>query len=226
MAQILVVAVRADQSPAMTLLKDSGHDVVFAPGFELAIRKLDQIAPDLLITDVRLGGFNGLHLVIRSQATRPKMRAILLDRVHDHVMAADAERYGASYIGGDVSAATLAQHVSSLLNELGPQRRWPRKQPIKGLVFHVARRSARVIDISYGGLRLELPPSESIPAKFRIAIPGFQGVFRAKPGWSHYTTVGSISCGAELSEANPQTVAQWRQLVDSIHSGAGGPLKP
>jgi DNA-binding response OmpR family regulator len=220
MAHILVVAMRADTSPAMMLLKDSGHQITFAPGFEPAIRKLDQIAPDLLVTDVRLAGFNGLHLVIRSQTTRPNMRAILLDRVHDPVIALDAERHGAAYIGGPVTAAALAEHVSRMLNESGPQRRWPRKQPIKGLVFHVARRTARVIDISYGGIRLELPPAESIPAKFRMAIPGFEGVFRAKPVWSRYTPVGSISCGAELLDANPQTVAQWRHLVDSIHGGA------
>jgi DNA-binding response OmpR family regulator len=220
MAQILVVAMKADNSPAMALLKDSGHEVVFAPGFEPAIRKLDHMAPDLLIADVRLGGFNGLHLVIRSQSSRPKMRSILLDRVHDPVMAQDAARHGAAYIGGAVTAAALSEQIAKLLNEAGPQRRWPRKQPVKGLVFHVARRSARVIDISYGGIRLELPPAETIPAKFRMAIPGFEGVFRAKPVWSRYTPLGSISCGAELLEANPQIVAQWRQLVDSIHGAA------
>jgi CheY-like chemotaxis protein len=219
MAQILVVAMRSDNSPAMLLLRGSGHEVAFAPGFEAAIRKLDQIAPDLLITDVRLGGFNGLHLVIRSQSTRPKMRSILLDRVHDPVVALDAQRHGAAYIGGQVTAAALSEQVSRLLNESGPQRRWPRK-PIKGLVAHVARRNARIVDISYGGIRLELPPSDSIPAKFRMAIPGFETVFRAKPVWSHYTPVGSISCGAEILEANPQIVAQWRQLVDSIHGTA------
>jgi DNA-binding response OmpR family regulator len=223
MAQILVVAARAESSPVIALLKDSGHEVLFAPGFEAAIRRLDQIAPDLLITDVRLGGFNGLHLVIRSQSTRPKMRSILLDRVHDPVMAQDAERHGAIYVGGPVTIAALSEQISKLLNESGPQRRWPRKQPMKGLVFHVARRSARVIDISYGGIRLELPPAETIPAKFRMAIPGFEGVFRAKPVWSRYTSVGSISCGAELLEANPQIVAQWRQLVDSINAGAQSP---
>ena len=90
MAQILVVAMRSETSPVMGLLKNSGHEIVFAPGFEPAIRRLDQIAPDLLITDVRLGGFNGLHLVIRSQSSRPNMRSILLDRVHDPVVAMDA----------------------------------------------------------------------------------------------------------------------------------------
>ncbi len=210
---------RSDTSPVMGLLKDSGHEVAFAPGFEPAIRKLDQIAPDLLVTDVRLGGFNGLHLVIRSQSTRPKMRSILLDRVHDPVVAQDAEKHGATYLGGPLNLAVISAQISKLLNETGPQRKWPRRQPIKGLVFHVARRSARVIDISYGGIRLELPPAETIPAKFRMAIPGFDGVFRAKPVWSRFTPVGSISCGAELLEANPQIIAQWRQLVDSIHNG-------
>ena len=210
---------RSETSPVMGLLKNSGHEIVFAPGFEPAIRRLDQIAPDLLITDVRLGGFNGLHLVIRSQSSRPNMRSILLDRVHDPVVALDAERQGAVYLGGPVNLAVISEQISKVLNESGPQRRWPRKQPIKGLVFHVARRSARVIDISYGGIRLELPPAETIPAKFRMAIPGFEGVFRAKPVWSRFTPLGSISCGAELLEANPQVIAQWRQLVDAIHAG-------
>ena len=218
MAQILVVAMRSETSPVMGLLKNSGHEVMFSPGFEPAIRRLDQISPDLLITDVRLGGFNGLHLVIRSQTTRPNMRSILLDRVHDPVVAQDAEKHGAVYLGGPMNLALISQQISKVLNETGPQRRWPRKQPIKGLVFHVARRSARVIDISYGGIRLELPPAETIPAKFRMNIPGFEGVFRAKPVWSRYTALGSISCGAELLEANPQVIAQWRQLVDSIHN--------
>jgi len=221
MAQILVVTMRADNSPVMGLLKNSGHQILFAPGFESAVRKLDQLAPDLLISDVRLGVFNGLHLVIRSQSTRPKMRAILLDRVHDPVVAQDAARHGAIYMGGPLNTAALSEQITRVLSESGPQRRWPRKPPLKGVVFQVARRSARVIDISYGGIRLELPPAETIPAKFRMAIPGFEGVFRAKPVWSRYTAVGSISCGAELLEANPQIIAQWRQLVDSIHAGTG-----
>lgn len=211
---------RADSSPAMALLAGSSHTIVFAAGFDAAIQKLDRMAPDLLITDVRLGEFNGLHLVIRSQSTRPNMRAILLDRRHDAVIEAEATRHNAVYLTWPVSEPTLLAHMSRLLRETSPQRRWPRKQPIKGLVAHVARRSARIVDISYGGVRLELPPAESIPAKFRMAIPGFEAVFRAKPVWSHYTPLGSISCGAELSEANPQVLAQWRQIVDSIQGAA------
>jgi len=220
MAQILVVAMKADSSGAMTLLGGSGYDVVFAAGFEAAIRRLDRSSPDLLISEVRLGQFNGLHLVIRSQSTHPKMRSILLDRTHDSVIELDAERQGATYLAESVTAADLLGHVSRHLAESSPQRRWPRKQPVDGLVAHIARRPARVVDLSYGGVRLELPPAGSIPARFHMAIRGFEIVVRARPVWTRCTPLGSISCGAELSEANPKTLAMWRQLVDSIQGAA------
>ena len=190
MAQILVVAVRADQSAAMTLLKGSGHDVVFAPGFEPAIKKLDQIAPDLLITDVRLGGFNGLHLVIRSQSTRPKMRSILLDRVHDPVIAADAERHGAAYIGGPVTAATLAEQVSRCSTRAGRSGdgRGSSRSRAWCSTSRADRRASSTSATAASVSSCRQP--ESIPAKFRMAIPGFEGVFRAKPVWSHYTPRG------------------------------------
>ena len=155
------------------------------------------------------------------------MRSILLDRVHDHVMAADAERYGAVVYRwgrqrGDVGPARVASAqrggaataVAAEAADQGPGV--PRRAPIGSSHRHQLRRPpARA---AAGG-------EHSRQVSHRDSR-GFEGVFRAKPVWSHYTTVGSISCGAELSEANPQTVAQWRQLVDSIHGGAGGPLKP
>ena len=215
MAQILVVALRAENSAALTIAS-AGHDVVFAAGFEAAVRKLERFAPDLLVSELRLGGFNGLHLVIRSQSTHPNMRAILLDVMRDPVVAREAERHGAVYLSEPVMKSDLLGHVSRLLTENNPQRRWPRKQPITGLFAHVARREARVVDLSYGGVRLELPPSNSIPARFHMVIPGFEVVVRARPVWTRFTPVGSISCGAEVAEANPQILARWRALVDSI----------
>ena len=216
MAHILVVAMRADNSPAMLLFE--GQRTSARVRAWLRARRSGSsisIAPDLLIADVRLGGFNGLHLVIRSQSTRPNMRAILLDRVHDPVIALDADRHGAAYIGGTVTAATLAEHVSRLLNDTGPQRRWPRKQPIKGLVFQVARRRARVIDISYGGIRFELPPAESIPAQ----VPhGHSGIRRRLPRQAgvdaiHVARLDFVRRGAVRSEsADGRPVATARGL--------------
>jgi hypothetical protein len=41
-------------------------------------------------------------------------------------------------------------------------------------------------------------------------------VVRARPIWTQYTSGGSLSCGAELSEGNPKTLALWRHFVDSV----------
>jgi hypothetical protein len=52
-----------------------------------------------------------------------------------------------------------------------------------------------------------------------MAIPGFRSSSGRVPS-GRYTALGSISCGAELSEANPKTLAMWRDLVDSIQGAA------
>ena len=96
----------------VNLLRDSGHDVIFAAGFEAAIRALADHLPDLLISQVRLGAFNGLHLVIRSHIDHLTMHAIVLDSVHDSVLELEAQRYGAAYLVEPVAAPELLAEVS------------------------------------------------------------------------------------------------------------------
>ena len=204
----------------MGLLKESGHEVVFAPGFEPAIRKLDQIAPDLLITDVRLGGFNGLHLVIRSQSSRPKMRSILLDRVHDPVVALDAERQGAVVSGwagepggdlrADFESAQRERSAAALAAQAADQGiGLPRRAPVGARDRHQLRRHPSRVAAG-GNDSGQVPHGDS---RIRRRLPRQAGMVAVTP-------LGSISCGAELLEANPQVIAQWRQLVDTIHAGA------
>ena len=215
MAQILVVAMSQEGLEPMSLLWRSGHDLQFAQGFDAGVKMLERTGPDLLISEVRLGPFNALHLVIRSQRTHPKMRSILLDGAHDPVTEADAIREGAVYLV-QPSAHELLDYVTRLVAESTPQRRWPRKQLAEALAARVARRPARVVELSYGGVRFEVQPMDRIPSRFQMAIPRFEVVVRARPIWTHYTSAGSMSCGAELSEGNPKTLALWRNFVDSI----------
>ena len=221
MAQILVVA--QTQSPESlyptSLLWRGGYDLQLANGFDAATRMLERTEPDLLISEVRLGSYNALHLVIRSQRTHPKMRSIIVDRVHDPVTEIDAIREGAAYLV-QPSAEDLLEYVSHLLAETMPQRRWPRKQLAEGLDARVARRPARVVELSYGGMRLELQEAGRIPSRFQMKIPRFDMVVRARPIWTHYTSAGSLSCGAELSEGNPKMLALWRHFVDTVQDTA------
>jgi hypothetical protein len=82
----------------------------------------------------------------------------------------DAERQGAIYLGGPLNLAVISDQISKALTRVSTAP-LAAQTTDQGLVFHVARRSARVIDISSGCIRLELPPADTIPAKFRMAIP-------------------------------------------------------
>jgi DNA-binding response OmpR family regulator len=215
MAQILVVAMNPESLDALPQLWRGGYDMLFASGFDAAVRMLERGEPDLLISEVRLGSYNALHLVIRSHRTHPKMRSILLDRVHDPVTEIDAIREGAVYLV-QPSPEDLVDYAARLLAESTPQRRWPRKILTEGLAARVARRPARVVELSYGGMRLELNEAGRIPSRFQMTIPRFDMVVRARPIWTRHTPAGSVSCGAELSEGNPRTLALWRHFVDSV----------
>ena len=221
MAQILVVARSAEGSAAVAdLLRGSDHDVIAAAGFDAAIGVLADHSPDLLISQVHLGAFNGLHLVIRSHVDHPSMRTMILDAVYDAVIERDARREGAAYLVEPTAAAELLAQVARTLAEVSPERRWRRKQPAARLVAHVARRPARVVNLSYGGLRLELLRTCKVPSRFDVALPGFGVTVRARPVWTRRTPSGKIWCGVELSEENAGTVAKWRRLVDSVHDAA------
>ena len=79
MAQrILVVnADSAAQQALAELLTLAGYHTIAVSTFEEAKYVLNEARPDLLVAQVRLGAFNGLHLVLRGRAESPEMAAIV-----------------------------------------------------------------------------------------------------------------------------------------------------
>ena len=218
MAQILIVGGTVARTEVLAkFFKEAGYGVSVGHGFREAVGALVEQSPDLLVSEVRLGAFNGLQLAIRCQILHPGVRTIVLDRAHDATLEFEAQRYGALYLVEPIDEASLILQVSKMLAETGPHRRWPRKQLTSGasLLAEVAQSPARIVDVSYGGFRLELrePADES---GFDVALSGL--ALRVKPVWTKPDPSGSFWCGAELSEGNPQTVSAWRQIVDSVHA--------
>lgn len=82
-------------SGCATILRADGHDVVtcsdFAEGRRLLLAD-DHF--DVLITDVRLGAYNGLHLI----ALAAPMVKIALSAFDDPVIRRDAEQAGARFV--------------------------------------------------------------------------------------------------------------------------------
>ena len=64
-----------------------------------------------MITDVRLGAFNGLQLAILARAVRPDTRVVVFSGFDDPVLKEEARRIGAAYLVKPVSGQDLLIHV-------------------------------------------------------------------------------------------------------------------
>ena len=83
---------------AVSTLADSGFQITVAQDFVEAKPLIDRLRPLALITDIRLGEYNGLHLVLRGKAVRTNMAAIVISSVADAVLQAEAERMQATFV--------------------------------------------------------------------------------------------------------------------------------
>ena len=88
---------------------EAGQDVRAYSKFEEARRVLQSTRFDALITDVRLGAFNGLQLAVIGRDTYPDMRLIVFSGFDDPVLRTEAEHVGATYIVKPVTGAQLLQ---------------------------------------------------------------------------------------------------------------------
>ena len=200
-------------------LEEAGYEAVAVGTFEDATRVLRTAPPDLLIADVRLGPFNGLQLVISSPQPIP---AIIITGFADPVLEADARRRGADYVLKPISPARLldlvAQKLMASRPGFGTPRRWERKPVIGGLAINVGDTPARIVDVSYGGLRFEMQRSQAgskvspLSESLSITLPTAQFSVKAKLVWENLIGEGTWMCGAALFQETPE----WHGLVDAI----------
>jgi len=112
--RILVVAPTHDVAERI-LPSVAGHDVVVRTDFASARAELDRQPPDLLISQVRLGAFNGLHLAIRAQGLGLPTQTILIGQ-RDAVLESDARQQHARYLTWPVDEDSLAATVHEMLS--------------------------------------------------------------------------------------------------------------
>ena len=92
-----------DDDPALLRLvthwlTEGGFTVTACDSFEDAKQKMTLSPPDVLLTDVRLGAFNGLQLVILAKEQRPDIRAVVMSAYDDPMLRKEAARCGAQYL--------------------------------------------------------------------------------------------------------------------------------
>lgn len=208
----------ASRTALRQLLAGAGYEVIEASTFRNGMRLLRDAQPDLLIADVRLGPFNGLQLV----ATNPRpIPSIVVTGFRDAVIEADARALGAEYVSKPIAPSEMLDLVQRLLegvrNAFYPPRRTPRKRLADSLAAQVDHSTARIIDISYGGLQLELETMQNEPPpSFRVTLPAATVAVDVELVWSRRADDTRWICGAAVSQTNPDAAERaWRGLVDA-----------
>jgi DNA-binding response OmpR family regulator len=201
-------------------LVEAGHRVAFVCTFEEATLQLSLDCPDLLITAVRLGAFNGMHLLFRFRAECPDVPVIVIGAHGD--LTPDMRRYPTRFLSPPIEPGSLVDLVGELLvgrtpNDPNSLRRWPRKRAELPATVH--RHLARVVELSYGGLRLEMTAApDDVRDPIEIELPSLGLQVKAVPRWSRPVEEGGFWwCGAEIALAGPEAARQWHGIVDALH---------
>ncbi|HSK09093.1 MAG TPA: response regulator [Vicinamibacterales bacterium] len=100
------------------LLHEAGYDFVTCDRFTDAKAYLAEHRPDLMITDVRLGAYNGLQLALYARARHAGIPVIVLTGFEDPTLREEAERSGAVFMVKPVRRDELLETMAKLL---GPQ---------------------------------------------------------------------------------------------------------
>jgi len=113
-----VLVVEADPGERLhtsRVLESAGYRVHVASSFAEAKQVLATNSVRVLLAGVRLGAYNGLHLIVRSRAEHPDMVAILTNHLLDPVLKAEAQRQGAVYFPRPWTDQALLEVVAHLL---------------------------------------------------------------------------------------------------------------
>ena len=97
-AVLLVEPDPAHRDVLTGLLLSLGFRVSVVEAFHEARSAMDAEPPRLLVTELRLGAFNGLHLVNRGKSRQAEMAAIVVTEWTDPLLQDEAELLGATFV--------------------------------------------------------------------------------------------------------------------------------
>ena len=222
---LIVDADRDQLASTVRTLRALDYAVIAASSFDDARRHLlDTEELSLLVADIRLGQFNGLHLAFRARAHHPHVRLVITDHAFDTTLEAETRRLGGAYLARPFTSEVLESLLSrpepsaAVPVQSGTPRRWPRR-PVAGVVAAVGPREARLFDVSYGGVCLEFPRGDfdaALPSTLEVELTALGLSLRVHPVWVRTTSSSPAwLCGGEVLAGDPPAMVQWRQFVDS-----------
>ena len=197
-------------------LEEGGYHVMPIVDAAMPASELEALGFEVLVIDAELMNVGSLMRVARYRATP---RPVLVIGDADPEVEADAERQGASFIVRPIEPQPLHFALTLAVAEGRPTRRSERR-PMPGLPATVDGIAARIVDISYEGVRVELPASEraALPEEFTLTVPLLNTAVHIQRVWvasdSTDDESGILWCGGALARNPQSSEIVWRLLVD------------
>jgi PleD family two-component response regulator len=104
----------------LNVLTTEDFRVTVADSFLEAKLRLTQRPPDLIVTALVLGEYNGLGLVLRGKSIRSDMAGVVIASKFDPVLQAEAEAIGATFVTKPVSDRDLRAAILRTLFQRVP----------------------------------------------------------------------------------------------------------
>jgi CheY-like chemotaxis protein len=203
----------------LELLRNAGYRAAGAADLDAALHLVQAISFDLLITNLRVKADSDLRLIRLAREEQPALAVVALTGFPDPAVEAEVNRLGATYSLKPMDPQRLLAIVGGKVSGPGKQRRWLRKRVAGGFRARIDGVPAKVLDMSYGGLRLEIsmPPEKEPPPSIEVSLMSFGLSVSADVMWTtRLEPAGTWICGAALLETDPNTSRAWRGVVDTL----------
>jgi CheY-like chemotaxis protein len=216
-SHILVVdADPAAQHETVKLLEHRDYTVMCAWSLADAYALLARHRFDLIVAGARIGDASGLDFILRCRARRPELTGLVVASHAGELPDARHWSHAVTPVYRPLHAELFLMLVAEKLASICRRQRWPRKRVQTYIPLQIGQARARLVDVSYGGLRFELEgESFELPSPVHIDIPASQLSVEAELVWSARSLDGaSCVCGLMLSGQNPAHA--WRNFVDLL----------
>ena len=221
-SEILVVdADVASLTGLVSLLRNLGYRATGAANVDGGCALVEAFPFDMLIADLGLHGESSrvLKLIKRARQVRPAIAIVATSAVRDPAAEREIAQRAATYMRKPLDLTFLRKILEQSVASGRRQRRWNRKPVTGGFDARLDGTPARIIDISYGGCRLEMsaPPDPSHAPRMHMNLLPFGFTVNAELKWiSRNEPTGSWNCGAAISEMDSSIERAWRVVVDAL----------
>lgn len=198
------------------MLTEVGYDVIAVSSVAMAMQVLATERPDLLLARLELDGSTGLQVVALNPHSMP---TVVVSGFGDDVLERETRLLGADFLMQPAPAVLLDAIKQKLTHDphspFQAARRWARRAMPADCHVLVEQWPARVIDVSDGGVRLEVQrgPGAWLPLSFRLMVPESGKAVPVDVVWKRRRGDHTWICGAAVAEEHRRA---WRQLVAAL----------